>query len=143
MEGFFFLGCVIIKMSRKGNISLDLTIDHDISVIHKSRDPRQPFKKIFQTFLKESHMLGSIFYETLRPFPRPIRALLVFTQVYLELLFANFYSCLWGHYKDIYLISFWVVFLSQLLVILISNINRTSNKSLERAQNTEQFIQIS
>lgn len=129
-------------MSRKGNISLDMTIDHDISTIQRPREPRQPFKRIFLTFIKESHMLGSIIYETLRQFPRPIRSLLLFTQIYLELLFSNFYACLWGHYKDIYLISFWVVFLSQLLITLMSNINRTSNKSLEKAKNTEQFIQI-
>ena len=87
-------------------------------------------------------MIGSIKYETLRPFPRPVRTLLIFTEIYLELLLANFFACLWGHYKEIYLISFWVVILSQISVSLISNINRTSNKALEKAKNTEEFIRI-
>ena len=130
-------------MSRKGNLSLDMTIDHDISTIHKIREPRQPFRKIFETLLKESHMIGSIKYETLRPFPRPVRTLLIFTEIYLELLLANFFACLWGHYKEIYLISFWVVILSQISVSLISNINRTSHKALEKAKNTEEFIRVS
>jgi hypothetical protein len=88
-------------------------------------------------------MMGSIIFETLRPFPRPVRTLLIFTEIYLELLLSNFFACLWGHYKEIYLISFWVVFLSQGLVALIGNINRTSSKSLEKAKNTEELIRFS
>lgn len=130
------------KMSRKGNMSLEITIDHDIS-IQKSHPPQPAFSKIFITLLKESHMIGSIIYETLRPFPRFLRTILLFTEFYTQLFFSCFFVCLWGTVKGIDFICFWVVFLSQVLTTILGNFNRTSSKKLEKAKNTEEFIEIS
>lgn len=129
-------------MERKMNTSLEVTIDHDVSM-SRSPTPRAPFFKIFLKVLKESHMAVSIISETLKPFPRFIRTILLFTEVYIELLLSCIFACLWGSYKGIDFISLWVVTLSQILVILLGNINRTSNKALTKAKNTGEFIEIS
>ena len=128
---------------RKLNISgLDVTIDHDTSMT-KLSGPRAPFRKVLLNILKESHMIASILKETLRPFPRFIRISLLFTEIYVELLLSCFFVCLWGSYRGIDFISLWVVVLSQILITLIGNINRTSNKALVKAKNTGEFIEIS
>jgi hypothetical protein len=128
-------------MNRKENLPLEMTIDQDQS-ISKIRTSSPKFFKIFINMLKESHMLASVVFETLRPFPRVIRTCLLFGQVYLELLFSCFFVCLWGGYKGIDFISLSVVALSQIIIVLIGNINRSSNRRLEKAKNTAQFIEI-
>ena len=80
-------------MGREGNSSLEITIDQDMSIV-KSRSIQASFKKIFLNMIKESHMIASIVYETLRPFPRFIRGCLLFTELYLELFFSCLFACL-------------------------------------------------
>ena len=80
-------------MIRKGHSSLELTIENDIS-ISKIKTPKPKFLKIFAEVFKESHMVASIISETLRPFPRFIRTILLFTEIYLQLLFSCIFVCL-------------------------------------------------
>ena len=128
---------------RKLNISAqEVTIDHDTSMA-KLSGPRAPFTKVLLNILNESHMIASIIKETLRPFPRFIRISLLFTEIYFELFLSCFFVCLWGSYREIDFISLWVVALSQALITLIGNVNRTSNKALVKAKNTCEFIEIS
>ncbi|OMJ70510.1 hypothetical protein SteCoe_31507 [Stentor coeruleus] len=128
-------------MRGKGNTSLEMTIDHDISV-PKIRTPQPPFIKIFSGIFKESHMLTSIMFETMRPFPRFVRVLLLFTEIYIQLFLSCIFVCLWGSYKGIDFISLWVVFLSQVMTTLIGNITRTSSRPLEKAKDTQEFIAV-